>query len=75
MVRTKGEPFRQNEHANVAVSWTGGKESALALYETEALGCTVSSLVTFALPKQNQEHSGIQSSPVDGEQPRDENST
>jgi diphthine-ammonia ligase len=33
--------------SNVAVSWTGGKDSSLTLYETEKLGCKISCLVTF----------------------------
>ena len=33
---------------NVAVSWTGGKDSSLALYEAEKLGCEICCLVTFA---------------------------
>jgi uncharacterized protein (TIGR00290 family) len=32
---------------NVAVSWTGGKDSSLALYEAEKLGCKICCLVTF----------------------------
>jgi len=35
---------------NVAVSWTGGKDSSLALYEAERLGCRICCLVTFAPP-------------------------
>jgi len=48
MERKKKESVRRTEHASMAVSWTGGKDSALALYETETLGCTVNCLVTFA---------------------------
>jgi uncharacterized protein (TIGR00290 family) len=33
---------------HVAVSWTGGKDSSLALYEAEVTGCEVECLVTFA---------------------------
>ncbi len=33
---------------NVAVSWTGGKDSSLALYEAEVSGCEINCLVTFA---------------------------
>ena len=33
--------------SNVAVSWTGGKDSSLALYEIGKLGSEVSCLVTF----------------------------
>jgi diphthine-ammonia ligase len=33
---------------NVAVSWTGGKDSSLALYEAEMSGCEINCLVTFA---------------------------
>jgi diphthine-ammonia ligase len=32
----------------VAVSWTGGKDSSLALYEAEVSGCKINCLVTFA---------------------------
>lgn len=38
---------------NVAVSWTGGKDSSLALYEAERLGFRISCLVTFAPPGQD----------------------
>ncbi|MGD0549770.1 MAG: diphthine--ammonia ligase [Candidatus Bathyarchaeia archaeon] len=38
---------------NVAVSWTGGKDSSLALYEAGMSGCEVSCLVTFA-PRQER---------------------
>ena len=34
--------------SNVAVSWTGGKDSSLALHEAEASGCRINCLVTFA---------------------------
>jgi uncharacterized protein (TIGR00290 family) len=34
--------------ANVAMAWTGGKDSSLALYEAEKLGYEVQCLVTFA---------------------------
>jgi len=33
---------------NVAISWTGGKDSSLALHEAEASGCRINCLVTFA---------------------------
>ncbi|MCH7882933.1 diphthine--ammonia ligase [Patescibacteria group bacterium] len=33
---------------NASVLWTGGKDSALALYEAELLGYKISNLVTFA---------------------------
>jgi uncharacterized protein (TIGR00290 family) len=33
---------------NVAVSWTGGKDSSLALYEADVSGCEINCLVTFA---------------------------
>jgi len=33
---------------HTAVSWTGGKDSSLALYEAKLLGYAVTSLVTFA---------------------------
>jgi len=60
---TKGESSRSTEHFNsprssgnrissgmskVAVSWTGGKDSSLSLYEAEVLGCRINCLVTFA---------------------------
>jgi len=35
-----------------AVSWTGGKDSSLALYEAEVSGCKVNCLVTFAPPQE-----------------------
>jgi diphthine-ammonia ligase len=31
-----------------AISWTGGKDSSLALYEAEVSGCEINCLVTFA---------------------------
>lgn len=34
--------------SNVAVSWTGGKDSSLALYDAEMLGCRINCLLTFA---------------------------
>ena len=34
--------------SNVAVSWTGGKDSSLALYEAEMSGCRINCLLTFA---------------------------
>lgn len=34
--------------SSVAVSWTGGKDSSLALYETEMSGYRINCLVTFA---------------------------
>jgi len=34
--------------STAAVSWTGGKDSALALYDAEMLGCRIDCLVTFA---------------------------
>jgi len=34
--------------SSVAVSWTGGKDSSLALYETERSGYRIDCLVTFA---------------------------
>ena len=34
--------------SNVAMSWTGGKDSSLAFYEAENLGYKISCLVTFA---------------------------
>ncbi len=37
-----------SDMSHVAVSWTGGKDSSLALYEAEATGCEVKCLVTFA---------------------------
>jgi diphthine-ammonia ligase len=37
---------------NVAVSWTGGKDSSLALYEAQVSGCQVNCLVTFAPPQE-----------------------
>lgn len=33
--------------SNVAVSWTGGKDSSLALYEAEMSGCRINCLLTF----------------------------
>jgi len=37
-----------SDMSHVAVSWTGGKDSSLALYEAEVTGCEVKCLVTFA---------------------------
>jgi len=34
--------------SNVAVSWTGGRDSSLALYESELMGCRINCLLTFA---------------------------
>jgi diphthine-ammonia ligase len=34
--------------SSVAIAWTGGKDSSLALHEAEASGCRINSLVTFA---------------------------
>jgi len=34
--------------SNVAISWTGGKDSSLALHEAEASGSRINCLVTFA---------------------------
>ena len=34
--------------SNVAVLWTGGKDSSLALYESEMMGCRINCLLTFA---------------------------
>jgi diphthine-ammonia ligase len=39
--------------SSVAVSWTGGKDSSLALYETEMSGHRIDCLVTFA-PRQER---------------------
>ncbi len=36
---------------NAAMLWTGGKDSAMALFEAERNGCAVRCLVTFAPPK------------------------
>jgi len=33
--------------SGVAASWTGGKDSCLALYEAEMIGCKIDCLVTF----------------------------
>ncbi len=33
--------------SNAAMLWTGGKDSSLALYEAESLGCNIKYLVTF----------------------------
>ena len=33
---------------NAAVSWSGGKDSSLALYEAEMSGCKINCLLTFA---------------------------
>ena len=38
---------------NVAVSWTGGKDSSLALYEAEVSGCEINCIVTFAPSQQS----------------------
>ncbi len=37
---------------NVAVLWTGGKDSSLAFYEAEMLGHKINCLVTFALSEE-----------------------
>lgn len=37
-----------SDMSNVAVSWTGGKDSSLALYEAEVSGCEINCIVTFA---------------------------
>jgi len=63
MTHMKNESSRPTEHfnslepssdrissgmSNVAVSWTGGKDSSLSLYEAEMLGYRIKCLVTFA---------------------------
>ena len=62
MARMKDESLRRTDFINglesssdgtsssmpsVAVSWTGGKDSSLALYETEMSGYRINCLVTF----------------------------
>jgi len=44
----KSSRLISSDMSNVAVSWTGGKDSSLALYETEVSGCEINCLVTFA---------------------------
>jgi diphthine-ammonia ligase len=44
----KSSRLISSDMPNVAVSWTGGKDSSLALYEAEVSGCEINCLVTFA---------------------------
>lgn len=46
------DAFRDKTSARkAAVLWTGGKDSALALYEARQAGCDIDRLVTFAPPQ------------------------
>lgn len=51
MMFRRDQYVHRTERAAVALSWTGGKDSVLALHETKAIGVMVNCLVTFA-PRQ-----------------------